>query len=131
MTQSILDYRISKEHQLEVSLRKIRQLYKQGKLRMQYNDQDFAFTKDSRSFGLDCVSEASFEPVSGIGDKAIIVFVNPCEGQFGLYDEDRETCLRIDVHEVVSTWVDEPAHFQRDKLTQLCNNLKSIIDRSA
>jgi hypothetical protein len=118
------------EHQLEVSLRKIRRLYKQGKLNMQFTDQDFAFTKDSKTFGTDCVSEASFEPVSGIGDKALIVFVNACEGQFGLYDEDKETCLRIDIHEVVSTWVDEPAHFQRDKLTQLRDNLKSIIDRS-
>lgn len=130
MTQSIIDYRLSMEHQLAVGLRKLRKLQRKGILKMQQNDVDFAITKNAESYGVDSLTEASFQAIGGIGDKAIIVYITDNDAHFGLYDETKEACLPIDIHEVVSTWVDESVYFQRNMLTFLRGNIDEIIQQS-
>jgi hypothetical protein len=133
MTKSILDYQMSTEERLRINLSKLSELHEQGKLKMQHSNVNLGFTKNLETHStLYMTVGSSYHPVGNAGDKAIIVYVTDCTSGFGLYNEGdpEETCFPIDVHEVVSTWTDEPAHFQKDMLSLLCRHLDDIIERS-
>lgn len=133
MTQSLVDYRASMEHQLRVGLSKLRELHRQGTLKMQHNDENLGFTENAITHSTLYMTVGSFfQSIGEIDNKMIIVYVTDHNSGFGLYNEGdpEETCLPIDIHELVFTWFDEPAHFQRDMLGKLRDDLDNIIEQS-
>lgn len=130
MTKSIIEYRRSTEKKLASKLESVRELQEQRTLKLQHVAVNLAFTKNIDTFSVLRVTTGSFEPVSSDDKIAIVLYVTGCESGFGLYDEDNEACLPIDVHEVVETWSDESVAFQQNMLSLLCANIDAIIERS-
>jgi len=127
MTTRIIDYRNTTANKFRLRLGTLLDMKRHGKLTMQYNSLDFAVTKNATTYGTDYVTTASFHLIGSIGDKAIIVYVTEHDAHFGLYDEERETCLPIDIHELTHAWVDEQAHYQRNKLIELSRHLDELV----
>lgn len=130
MTQSIVDYRMSMEHRLEAQLRQVNDLNEHNRIKMQYRDVDLAFTNNIETYAVLRLKRGSFQPVSDDNGTVIILYATHCEVGLGYYDEDKETCFPVDVHEVVSVWINEPAHVQHDMLTRLHDTIDRVIRAS-
>jgi len=127
MTTRIIDYRNTMTNKFRLRLSTLLDMKRHGKLIMQHNGVDFAVTKNARTYGTDYVTTASFHLIGSIGDKAIIVYVTEHDAHFGLYDEEMETCLPIDIHELTHTWLNEQTHYQRNKLIELSRHLDELV----
>ena len=125
MTQSIADYRRSVGEQIRQRLSKLNGIA----LNIQWTEDDeVAYTHNEATYSTFRLAIGRFHEIGMHQGKQIVIIADSGGAGLAFRDDDKETCLPVDIETVVNAWFDLRAIDQRAKLHSLIDQIDSFID---
>jgi len=94
---------------------------------MNHHNVEFGITKNRTTFSVFTLTRGHFHPISNAGDLTIIIYKESKHLGFGLFNEDKDTCLPIDIDELIAELeLEDDPHQRNWRRNMILDNLADL-----